>query len=531
MPPIIRRIFLLDRLGSLRARLLLLVVLALLPPIVLTIYSTMREREHAIAVAEAALQRLTGVAAASEAKTLEAMRQFLLALSDVPDLMRDPGLCAFTLRTMLKKNGTYVNLGVFDLNGDLRCSAVETQNQVNVSDRSNFKKTLATGQFAIGDHIFGRIVRKHVINATYPILNSEGTMVAMVFASIDLKALDQFATDIDFPANAVLVTTDSKGTIIARRPDPQKWIGTRAEQTLLDLMLKVGFGTAEITGADGIKRLHAFAPVATTENFGYTVSIGIPTADIVASANQGQTDRLLALTVTAILALLTAWFVANVTILDRVNALVAATRRIADGDLASRSGIAYGREEISELALAFDRMAQSLQSSAAERDDALSCLSAEKQRVQLTLQSIGDAVITADREGRVEYMNLVAEVLTGWRAEEARGRDLPEVFNISNIIEENRYVPVSRNRFSADTATEELSRNNVLIARDGSEYIIEDSTAAIRDRMHCVVGKVVVFHDVTRSRDLARQIALQASHDSHGVPTGKQLPAQKRSHA
>ncbi len=507
----------------------MLVMLALLPPIGLTIHGAIHERQHAIAVAESDLQRLTGLAAAGEAKTLEAMRQFLVALSDVPDLMREPAACSALLRAMLLKNTGYSNLGVLDLDGNVRCSAVESPNVVNVSDRNNVKKTLATGRFATSDHVFGRLIRKHAINATYPILGADGGMVAMVFASLDLKALDQFATDIDFPSNAVMITTDGNGTIIARRPDPVKWIGTRAEQNLLEPMLKVGFGTAEITGADGIKRLHAFAPVGTTDISNYMVSIGIPTADIVASANKGQATRLLALAATAALALLTAWFVANFTILDRVNALVSAARRITDGDFASRSGIRYGREEISELAVAFDGMAQSLQRSAAERDDALARLSAEKERVQLTLQSIGDAVITADREGRVEYMNLVAEVLTGWRADEARGKRLPEVFNVVSVIEDGyRSTPLQREANSADS----ICRDNILIARNGNEYIIEDSAAPIRDRAHAVVGTVVVFHDVTRSRDLARQIAQQASQDRHGALPGKQYSSQKRpSHA
>jgi len=525
MPLITDRFPLLDRLASLRARLLMLVILALLPPIGLTIHGTIREREHAIAVAESDLQRLTGLAAAGEAKTLEATRQFLVALSGVPDLLRKPAVCSALLRTMLKKNDAYGNLGVLDLNGDVRCSAVESQSRVNVGDRSNVKKTLATGEFATGDHVFGRLDRKHAVNATYPILDDDGNMVAMVFASLDLKALDQFTTNIDFPANAVMITTDGNGNIIARRPDPMKWIGTRAEQNLLEPMLKVGFGTAEITSADGITRLHAFAPIGTSSTSNYMVSIGIPTADIVASANQGQTNRLLALAVTAALALMMAWFVANFTILDRVRALLSAARRIADGDFASRSGIRYGREEISELALAFDHMAQSLQSSAAERDDALARLSAEKERIQVTLQSIGDAVITADREGRVEYMNLIAEVLTGWRADDARGRRLSEVFNVVSVIEDGYRTPATTN---GPSHAEGICRDNVLIARDGSEYVIEDSSAPIRDRAHAIVGSVVVFHDVTRSRDLARQIAQQASHDTHGAIPVQQSPARKQ---
>ena len=509
MPPTTGHRFNLD---SLRSRLLLLVVLALLPPIGLTIYGAMRERQHAIAAAESDLQRLTGLAAASEAKSIEGARQFLTALSDVPDLLQEPAKCSALLQTMLKKNLGYINLGVAELNGDLRCSAVTANNAVNMSDRSNFKKTIATGKFATGDYVFGRVVRKHAINTSYPIFDIDGRIVAVVFASLDLNLLDQFVADIDFPTNAVMITADANGTIISRRPDPQQWIGTRAAPALLDVMTKVGFGTAEITGPDGIPRLHAFAPVGGPDVSNFTVSIGIPTAEIVAAANNGQSTELLALMVTAALALLTAWFVANVTIIDRLHAVVDAARRIAAGDLSTRTGVRYGREEISELARAFDQMAEALQHNAAAHEQAQTRLFAEKERAEVTLKSIGDAVITTDPAGYIDYLNPVAEALTGWRNDEAHGKVLADVFNVINGTTREP-IPSLVSKAIELGRVDGVGRDSVLISRDGSEHAIEDSAAPIRARDQGVIGTVVVFHDVSQSRNLARQLSHQASHD------------------
>ena len=509
MPITPRRRFLPDSLGR---RLLLLVVLALLPSIGLTIFGAMRERQHAVQVAESDLQRLTGLAAASEANTLEGVHQFLVALSDVPDLMREPEVCAGMLRTMLKKNPAYLNLGVLGLDGQLRCSARPADNMVNLGDRVSVRKTIATGKFATGDHLFGPTVRRHAIDASFPVQDDSNRVIAVLIASIDLNTLDQFAADIDFPRNAVLVTTDGNGTVIARRPDPLQWVGTRAERQLRDLMLKVRFGTAEITGADGIRRLHAFAPVGTPDTSNYTLSIGIPMTDIVALANQQQTTQLLTLTVTAVLALLMAWFVANVTILSRVRALLAATRKIADGAFDTRSNIRYGREEISELARAFDSMAASLQRGAAERDEAAAHLFAEKERALVTLQSIGDGVITTDADGRIDSINPVAAAMTGWSNEEARGRLLEEVFN---VVKKATREPVSAlvPKALTEGRTEGIGRDCVLISRDGSEHAVEDSVAPIRDRAHAIIGTVVVFHDVSHARRMADQLSHQASHD------------------
>ena len=499
-------------LNSLRSRLLLLVLLALLPPLCLTTYGAMRERANAINVAESDLQRITGLAAASEAKSIEGVRQFLLALSDVPDLMRDAASCSSLLRTMLKKNPGYLNLGVLDLNGDLRCSAVPSGNAVNVSDRAYFRKTLSTGKFVISNHVSDRVVRKHSINASYPILDPDGKMVAIVFASLDLIELDRFITDIDLPANAVMITADANGIIIARRPQPAKWIGTKAAQDLFDLMVKVRFGTAEIPGFDGIARLHAFAPVGATNISGFTLSIGIPMAEITAPANRHQAIELLSLLIAAALALVATWFVANVTILNRVQALVAATRRIAAGQLDSRSEVHYGSEEISELALAFDRMAYGLQRAAAASEDAQAHLFAAKERAQVTLQSIGDAVITTDAAGCVDYLNPVAQHLTGWTTEAASGLPLAAVFNVVNSATRQAVASAAATAV-VDGPVDAIGHDSVLISRDGSEHAIEDSAAPIRNRDQQIIGTVVVFRDVSLSRDLARQMSHQASHD------------------
>src|SRR5690606_32369180 len=104
--------------------------------------------------------------------------------------------------------------------------------------------------------------------------------------------------------------------------NPEKWIGTRTSPSLFDVMIKVGFGTSELTDTDGITRLHAFAPVGTSDVSNFKVSIGVPMDDIVAPANKLQIVELATLAVIALLALLAAWFVGDVIILRRVKTLV-----------------------------------------------------------------------------------------------------------------------------------------------------------------------------------------------------------------
>lgn len=136
----------------------------------------------------------------------------------------------------------------------------------------------------------------------------------------------------------------------------------------------------------------------------------------------------------------------------------------------------------------------------------------EKELAQVTLHSIGDAVITTDAQGCITYFNPVAEKLTGWPQAEARGLPLSEVFIILNEYTrepvENPVTVVLREGIIVG-----LANHTILISRDGQERGIEDSAAPIRNREGEIIGTVLVFHDVTESRQLSRQLTWQATHD------------------
>ncbi len=147
------------------------------------------------------------------------------------------------------------------------------------------------------------------------------------------------------------------------------------------------------------------------------------------------------------------------------------------------------------------------------RKEAEEALYREKELAQITLASIGDAMITTDEAGRVSYLNPVAERLTGWSSGDAKGRQHDEVFHI--VSEQDRLrvdSPVDRVLRSGEITG--LANNTVLIARDGREYSVEDSAAPIRSRNGRLIGVVLVFRDVSRARELAQHLSWQASHDA-----------------
>ena len=148
-----------------------------------------------------------------------------------------------------------------------------------------------------------------------------------------------------------------------------------------------------------------------------------------------------------------------------------------------------------------------------ERKRAEQAIFAEKERAQVTLESIGDAVISTDAEGRIEYINPVAESLTAWTLREARGQPIGAVLRLVNEITREP-VESSLDGALGRGGAPAPADHAVLITRTGHEVAIQESAAPICDRQGRLIGAVVVFHDVTKERRLRRALSWQASHDA-----------------
>jgi diguanylate cyclase (GGDEF)-like protein/PAS domain S-box-containing protein len=147
-----------------------------------------------------------------------------------------------------------------------------------------------------------------------------------------------------------------------------------------------------------------------------------------------------------------------------------------------------------------------------ERSSNAEALFREKERAQVTLNSIGDAVVCTDVSGNVTFLNPIAEVLTGWSADQAIGRPFVQVFRIIDVLDHRHAIDPMSLVLQKNKALN-LPEGSVLIRRDGVESAIEDSTAPIHDRRGCVTGGVMVFHDVTQARAMAQKMSHFAQYD------------------
>jgi diguanylate cyclase (GGDEF)-like protein/PAS domain S-box-containing protein len=244
--------------------------------------------------------------------------------------------------------------------------------------------------------------------------------------------------------------------------------------------------------------------------------IGWVTVELTDATLRSQQGLILAesLAIALVGLLLTAWLAWRMAggVSRPILALQAAVQRIRQGDLSYRVRTGSGGE-LGELEAGINAMAESLRE-AREREEkqAADALYQEKVRAQVTLASIGDGVITTDKDGRVVYMNPVAEQYLGWHKEDASGRRLAEVFRIFDETA-NAVVEYPLHHCLVEGRTIRHDSHHLLVGRGGKRIEIQDSAAPIRDRTGRILGAVVVFHDVSEIQGMARRMAYLASHD------------------
>jgi diguanylate cyclase (GGDEF)-like protein/PAS domain S-box-containing protein len=155
---------------------------------------------------------------------------------------------------------------------------------------------------------------------------------------------------------------------------------------------------------------------------------------------------------------------------------------------------------------------ENLMSEIQQREKTEQELFRQKQQALVTLESIGDGVITTNMQSEVTYLNPVAEKMTGWAKQESLGRPLLEVFRILNEST-RKLAPNPIDVVLAHNEICGLANHTLLVSKSGEEYAIEDSAAPIRDASGKILGVVLVFHDVSDARQMAQKMTYLAEHD------------------
>jgi len=351
---------------STRSRITLLVLLVFLPAMALAVYNAFRERAGAEATARQDLKRIALLAAHQQEQIVEGARQTLIAMSQVlPALHRDRQACNAFLAGLLKDNtGLYHSMGLYGADGELFCNGLPWQGKVYGAGRRYFQLSIASLQFSIGEYQVGQVTRQQGINFGYPVIDASGKITAVAFVAMNLDRLNVIAAATPLPENGILTVLDGTGIILARHPARSGVVGQKlAAVRVRELVLSGTDGIFEEQGVDGIRKLFAYQAVAANPDgtVPIRVMVSLPLEAVFADANRGLAHTLVGLLAATLLVLAVARYGAERLILRSIRQLLDTADRVRAGDLTARTGFHQRRDELSQVGLALDEMAQALQ--------------------------------------------------------------------------------------------------------------------------------------------------------------------------
>ncbi|MHC1744179.1 MAG: ATP-binding protein [Syntrophobacteraceae bacterium] len=404
--------------SSLRFRLILIVTLAILPAMALVLYSGSEQRASAAAYARQNTRRLVELGSLQQARQIEEAHRLLITLSGrFSARLQDAEQCSAHMTELVKLHPHYLNLGFIGPDGSVLCSAYPSGTGMDLSDRDYFQRALKGSGLAIGSYKAERLSGKTSLNFGYPVKDAEGHVRAVAFAAMDMAWLNAMAGRAELPKGATLTVVDRQGTILARYPHPDLWVGkVVANSNVLSALLdSQKDGVTEGTGVDGVNRLYAYTPLDDPPHTTYLYT-GIPIATIYEEANRALLRNLLGLGAVSILAVGAAHLFGHLFVMRRVDSLVMTARQLEAGDLTARTTSDIGARELALLAKTLDELAESLERKGAERNQMEEALRRSEAKYRTLVEQVPTVTYVASPDSRrtLLYISPQIDTLLGY---------------------------------------------------------------------------------------------------------------------
>ncbi len=493
---------------SLRSRLVLLVLLAVLPSLGLTLYTGLAEHRIELAQMEVNTLRLTRLTAGDLAQAIEGARQLLSGLSQLTEVRElNTKACRELFGKLLKQYPYYVNLGMIDSGGNIVCSGGQSDVPVNLEHQAYIRRALRTGNFVVSGYQVESSTGTPVIYFVYPVITELGGLVeAAVFAALDLAWFKRIDIAAQLPAGAVFLVLDYNGVVLARYPDPEKWIGQfmPAELVVLAGMGEGRDSLVAIHGGDLAERLYGITTIRAAPETDIYVSIGMSKEAAFAPIERVFRRNVAGVALVGILALLAAWIGGDVFILRRLKALVGATKRLAYGDLGVRIGLYGDRDELSILAASFNEMAMSLDKRTTQLRQAEA-----KYRTLVEQIPMVTYIAPLDKASGTLYISPQIESVLGYS---------PEEWLADPGLWVQLLHPEDRDRVLAEVQSGQLSSNEAvfrseyrIFTRNGAVLWLRDEALAVRNELDEPEFLQGIMFDVTDRKRFEEQ--LKSSHE------------------
>jgi len=356
--------------GSIRKSLIVLVLLAVLPALAILLYTGRELRSRVVHDAENYALRQVQAMAAHHERVVDNARLLLMTLAKSAEVRHlDVAACQALLADILPRNAAYVSLQLADGEGRILAAAPAGRTEA-IGAAPFFSTAIQSGAFTVGDYTLLQAEHRVVVHFAQPVLGSGNLPVGMLVADFDLNYFGQLFYDTHLPERSVFTLTDAGGMRLTRFPETGKYTWVRdLPQMVARMSGRDEEGTFLETGVDGVSRLYSFKRLHFQgASFPYLmIRLGIPVGQALGEARSVINRNVGLLVLATILALITAWFVGEFTMMRRLTRLIEATAKVKAGDLGARIGADAGVGELGQLAVAFDSMAEGLEQKERER--------------------------------------------------------------------------------------------------------------------------------------------------------------------
>jgi len=483
---------------SIRFQLAVLVLVATLPLFLVSVWQMVHGRDRDRAQA---LERVDLLLNATLSRLQASLSDYAGTLSLIASqpLVRSMavGGCDPLIKGFVRLHPEFVTVGTRDLLGNAVCTYLQNPpGPEQMQSFSWFGPATTAGKFQASDAFMAPLARRWVTVLTEPIRDDSEKLVGIVALPLDLQALNKLIMR-DAPPGSLVLVLDKLQHVLLHSTDAGEWISrpmVKAFPTWHAMAMTGAASASTLVDAQGVRQIVARR---TLPAFGWTVVSAMPESAVYADADRNLARSVAVSVVLLALALLLAWRLAR-GIVGPIEGIAAATTRLAHGASDARVPPTGGSPELVALEQAFNRMVTA-------RHTVEVALRENERNLAITLQSIGDAVIATDMNGRITRMNPVAERLTGWPLSEALTLPLTEVFQISSADGAQTAInPVQMVLETGDVVG--LTNGTELISRDGGRLHIADSAAPIRDDHGAIQGVVLVFSDVTAQSVAQREL-------------------------
>lgn len=344
---------------SIRARLMILAVIAVVPLIIERIHNEQFDRSERIESAYKQARGLAQRAAAAQNGVIISSRVLLnvLAGTRVVASPSDPS-CGRLLKQLAEAEPSIRILSVANRDGRIVCSSNPDAVGLDISQRPHFINSVKTGTFAVSDYVMGTRDRSPFIVASLPQRRADGSVESVVLAMLDLNWIGQIASAITVRRGSIVLLVDGKGTVLAHEPQPADWVGRQlGDHPLIKEMLAEREGVVTAASLDGVRRIFAFVGLPGTNAH---VAIGFDENEVLTRANSAMYLAFTELGTVTFLVLLSIWFGADRLLVRPIRVLAESAGRIGRGKDKTHAASLPMPAEFIPLAAALDDMTKKL---------------------------------------------------------------------------------------------------------------------------------------------------------------------------